>query len=138
MLVCRHKWPRICQLFRPQAADIKFSDDFVVRELAVTRSNLVFAAMLLIMGAPSFTLAQSGLNGISRSVQVLDKNFDIADKNRDGKLSKQEALSGPVPFIARNFDAIDVTHTGFVTKADVHAFIERMLMRSQPANSSSS
>lgn len=93
----------------------------------------LFVATLLVIGLPTQVTAQTGLNEISRSVRELDKNFDVADKNRDGKLTKQEAQSGPVPFIARNFDAIDTHHAGVVTKSDVHAYIGRMLLRSQPA-----
>ncbi|WP_338039812.1 EF-hand domain-containing protein [Luteibacter yeojuensis] len=89
-------------------------------------------ATLLAVALPSFAFAQAGLSGIHRSVMALDKNFDVADKNRDGKLSKEEAQAGPVAFIATNFDAIDKSHTGFVTKSDVHAYIAAMLMRSQP------
>lgn len=96
------------------------------------RFALVFGAMLAVAGMPTSLLAQTGLSGITRSVQVLDKNFDVADANHDGKLSRQEAQSGPVAFIARHFDAIDTRHAGLVSKADVHAYIARMLMRSQP------
>lgn len=96
------------------------------------RFALVFSAMLVVAGTPTALLAQSGLSGITRSVQKLDKNFDIADANRDGKLSLEEAQAGPVTFIARHFDAIDTHHAGLVSKADVHAYIAHMLMRSQP------
>ena len=89
-------------------------------------------AALLAVGLPSFAFAQSGFNGINQTVMTLDKNFDIADKNHDGKLSKEEAKAGPVAFIATNFDAIDKNHTGFVTKTDVHTFIAAGLMKSQP------
>jgi hypothetical protein len=101
-----------------------------------------FARVALILaltaGLPLASVAQTGLNQISRAVQALDKNFDIADKNHDGKLTREEAQNGPVPFIARNFDAIDTRQQGTVTKKDVHAYIATMLMRSsQPAAASS-
>lgn len=101
------------------------------------RSAPVFAALVLIAGLPFSAAAQTGLSGISRSVRVLDTNFDIADKNRDGKLSKEEAAAGPVSFIAKNFDAIDTGHTGLVSKNDVHAYMARMALRSQPAHAAS-
>jgi hypothetical protein len=97
------------------------------------RTALVFGAMLVLAGLPAALPAQTGLSGITRSVKILDRNFDIADRNRDGKLSRKEAQDGPVPFIAAHFDAIDAAHTGLVSKKDVHAYIARMLMRSQPA-----
>jgi len=96
------------------------------------RFALALGALLAVAAVPAPLLAQSGLSGITRSVQTLDKNFDVADANHDGKLSRQEAQSGPVAFIANHFDAIDTRHDGLVSKADVHAYIARMLMRSQP------
>ena len=98
----------------------------------------LIVALVMAVGLPTSAVAQSGLGGISRSVRALDRNFDIADRNHDGKLSKEEAQAGPVPFIASNFDAIDTNHTGSVSKEDVHDYIVRMLMRSQPASSGSS
>jgi len=98
----------------------------------------LIVALVMAVGLPTSVVAQSGFGGISRSVQALDKNFGISDKNHDGKLSREEAQAGPVPFIAKNFDAIDTNHTGLVSKEDVHNYIARMLMRSQPASTVSS
>ncbi|MHB1058284.1 MAG: EF-hand domain-containing protein [Rhodanobacter sp.] len=87
--------------------------------------------------APSSAFAQNGLGGIVDSVSRLDRNFDAADRNRDGLLSKDEAQAGHVAFIARNFDAIDTARRGLVSKDDVHAFIRHWLMQRQPAPASS-
>ena len=97
----------------------------------------LLAAFVVIVGLPASVAAQTGLSGISRNVQILDTNFDIADKNHDGMLSREEAQAGPVSFIAKNFDAIDTRHTGLVSKADVHAYMGRMVMRSQPSPAAS-
>ncbi|GGA10696.1 EF-hand domain-containing protein [Dyella caseinilytica] len=98
----------------------------------------VILLLIVIAGVPLTSTAQTGLNEIARAVKVLDKNFDIADKNHDGLLTKQEAENGPVSFIARNFDAIDTKHRGVVSKEDVHAYIATTLMRSsQPASATS-
>jgi hypothetical protein len=94
------------------------------------RSTLALVALLAAASLPAPLLAQSGLSSITRSVRVLDKNFDVADANHDGKLSLQEAQAGPVPFIAHHFAAIDSGHAGLVSKQDVHAYIVRMLTRS--------
>ncbi|WP_329740836.1 EF-hand domain-containing protein [Dyella sp. A6] len=96
------------------------------------RTLFVIGTMLTLAGLPATLPAQTGLSNITRSVAILDKNFEIADRNHDGELSLKEAQDGPVPFIARNFAAIDTAHTGLVSKKDVHAYIARMLMRSQP------
>lgn len=95
---------------------------------------LVFGACV---SAPLPAAAQSGLGSIVDSVNRLDKNFDAADRNHDGLLSKDEAEAGHVAFIAKNFDAIDTSKRGLVSKDDVHAYIRRLLMRGQAAPASS-
>lgn len=40
-------------------------------------------------------------------------NFEQADSNHDGKLSREEAAA--MPFVARHFDQIDSNHDGYVT-----------------------
>ncbi|KRF02054.1 hypothetical protein ASG87_11250 [Frateuria sp. Soil773] len=70
--------------------------------------------------------AQNGLGGLADQAARASKNFDIADKNHDGLLSREEAEAGPVPFIRAHFDAIDTAHRGQVSKADVAAYIRRM------------
>lgn len=96
-------------------------------------SRLKFAviscALCAVLCLPA--MAQTGLNGILKSVNTLDKNFDASDKNHDGLLSKEEAVNGSVPFIVRNFDAIDTQHRGLVSKDEVHEFIKESLMRDQ-------
>jgi hypothetical protein len=101
------------------------------------RVILVALAFVAYAVLPMSAIAQSGLSGISNSVQTLDINFDAADANHDGLLSKDEAKAGHVPFIVKNFDAIDTQHRGLISKDDVHQFIQRALMRSQPAPASS-
>ena len=87
---------------------------------------------------PLPAMAVTGLNGIVKVVNVMDKNFDMADKNHDSLLSKEEAANGNVPFIVKHFDAIDTQHRGLVSKDEVHQFIIKFLMRDQhpPASSS--
>jgi hypothetical protein len=87
--------------------------------------------------SPSPVIAQAGLSGVATRVMTLDKNFDIADRNHDGLLSKDEAKAGHVPFIVKNFDAIDTQHRGLVSKDDVHDFIKKSLARTPPAPASS-
>jgi hypothetical protein len=103
----------------------------------MSRYAIVFGLLSLAFCLPTGLHAQTGLNSIVRGVTDLDKSFDAADRNHDGKLSKAEAQAGSVAFITTHFDAIDVHHTGFVTKAEVHAYIAHMLMSSQPAHGSS-
>jgi len=91
---------------------------------------LVLAAGILAAGTAG---AQNGLGGIADSVSRLDRNIDAADRDRDGRLSREEAEAGHVAFVLRNFDAIDSAGRGSVSKDEVHAFIQGWLMQRQPA-----
>ena len=51
----------------------------------------------------------------------LKKRFGAADANHDGLLSREEAKNG-MPFVYRNFDAIDTAKTGQVSMAEIAAF----------------
>jgi Ca2+-binding EF-hand superfamily protein len=95
----------------------------------------VALALVVCLAAPTFAVAQSGMGYFANGVRSLDKNFDAADKNHDGLLSKQEAQDAHLDLISKNFEAIDVQHRGLVSKQDVHAFIGRSLGRSAPATS---
>ena len=97
------------------------------------RTMLALLVLGVSVAAPLPAFAQNGLGGIIDSVNRLDRNFDAADRNRDGLLSRKEAAAGHVAFVARNFDAIDTAKRGQVSKDDVHAFIQDWLMRRQPA-----
>ena len=101
------------------------------------RMMLVVLAFALYAVLPSFAIAQAGLSGVATSMMTLDRNFDIADRNHDGLLSKDEAKAGHVPFIVKNFDAIDTQHRGLVSKDDVHDFIKKSLGHTPPAPASS-
>jgi hypothetical protein len=70
--------------------------------------------------------AQTGLGAIANQAQNAMKNFDIADKNKDGLLTKEEAQNGPVPFIRAHFDAIDKEHRGVVSKQDVVDYVQSL------------
>ncbi|GAP67537.1 hypothetical protein MBSD_n2864 [Mizugakiibacter sediminis] len=84
--------------------------------------------------------AQHGLGSVVRTIERAQKNFDIADKNGDGLLSREEAEQGPVPFIRAHFDAIDRAHRGLVSKQDVAAYVRSLQKRpatAQPARAAS-
>ncbi|MGH8158767.1 MAG: EF-hand domain-containing protein [Rhodanobacter sp.] len=103
------------------------------------KMTLTMLAFAFCFAASLPALAQSGLNGLVKTVNASDKNFDMADRNHDGLLSKDEAKAGNVPFIVDHFDAIDTQHRGLVSKQEVHAFILRSIQKqSQPASASSS
>lgn len=97
------------------------------------RSTLILCALSACISLALPVSAQNGLGRIVDTVSKLDRNFDTADRNRDGLLSKEEAVAGRVGFVARNFDAIDTAKRGVVSKDDVHAYIRDMLMQGQRA-----
>jgi Ca2+-binding EF-hand superfamily protein len=87
----------------------------------------VALALAVCLVAPTYAMAQSGMGSFANAVRSLDKNFDAADKNHDGLLSKQEAQDAHLDLITKNFEAIDVQHRGLVSKQEVHDFIGRSL-----------
>ncbi|EJL80618.1 hypothetical protein PMI15_03748 [Polaromonas sp. CF318] len=52
----------------------------------------------------------------------LQKRFDAADTNKDGKLTREEAQA-KMPKVYKNFDAIDTGHSGAVSLADIETFV---------------
>lgn len=101
------------------------------------RMMLILSAFGLCFSVPAVVHAQSGFGGIVAAVDKLDRNFDAADRNHDGLLSRDEASAGHVAFIVNNFDGIDTAKRGLVSKDDVHAFIKNWLLRRQPVPASS-
>ncbi len=49
------------------------------------------------------------------------RDFDKADKNKDGTLTKKEAAR--LPHISKHFDEIDTDHDGSVDRDEVHRFM---------------
>ena len=45
--------------------------------------------------------------------------FDAANVTHDGRLTRDQAQAGGLRAVARNFDAIDRDHKGYVTKQDL-------------------
>jgi Ca2+-binding EF-hand superfamily protein len=52
----------------------------------------------------------------------LQKRFEAADTNKDGKLTREEAHA-KMPKVYKNFDAIDAGHTGTISLADIETFV---------------
>ena len=94
----------------------------------------LFVASLLAVAAAA--QAQIGLGNIANQASNALKNFDIADKNHDGLLTREEAEKGPVPFIRAHFDQIDKDKRGTVSKQDVADYV-RSLQRPSPAPAAS-
>ncbi len=99
------------------------------------RPTRLVLATLVALAAAASVHAQTGLGGITNQYQNIAKNFDIADKNHDGLLTKDEAEKGPVPFIRAHFDEIDKTHRGAVSKQEVADYVRSL--QPKPAEPSS-
>jgi hypothetical protein len=90
------------------------------------KALVIFSLSGLAALLPAFAGAQStdaGTGGDTtgggkeKMRERFEARFNKADTNGDGKLSKSEAAA--MPRVAKNFDAIDANHDGFVTKAEI-------------------
>jgi len=80
----------------------------------ITALSVVFSVLLATQ--PAF--AQNDM------MQKVQARFTAADKDHDGKLSKEEAKAG-MPRVAQYFDQIDTEHTGYVTFEQITAFMAK-------------
>jgi hypothetical protein len=53
--------------------------------------------------------------------RFLDR-FNAANTSHDGRLTLQQAQAAPMPWVARNFAAIDTQQKGYITVQDVRTF----------------
>jgi len=97
------------------------------------RQRLLLAAVAALLPTAA-ALAQTADGG--RAAQMgaeLKKRFMAADANGDGRLTREEAQA-KMPRVYQHFDAIDATHQGFVTLADIvaHAIAQRGARKGAP------
>jgi Ca2+-binding EF-hand superfamily protein len=79
-----------------------------------TAAILSLISLLALSSQPA--LAQGNM------LKQLEARFGAADKDHDGKLSKAEAKAG-MPRVAQHFEKIDADNTGFITLAQIEAFM---------------
>ncbi len=77
----------------------------------------VFTLLMLVVVATAY--AQE-----SRTDREIDERFAAADKNKDGKLTLEEAKAG-MPRVAANFQRIDTQKKGYVTATEIKAMADR-------------
>ncbi len=58
---------------------------------------------------------------LEKARSELQKRFEAADANKDGKLTREEAQAR-MPRIYKNYDAIDASGSGAISLADIEAF----------------
>ena len=69
---------------------------------------------------------------LEKARSELQKRFDAADTNKDGKLTRQEAQA-KMPKVYKNFDAIDASHAGSISLADIETFVASKKGSRKPA-----
>jgi len=94
--------------------------------------NAVRAALAaaLVAGAALSANAMPPVAGgahLEEALTVMHQRFDSADSNHDGRISREDARDR-MPFVYRNFDAIDTEHKGYVTMAQIEAYAARQGM----------
>jgi hypothetical protein len=76
---------------------------------------------LLALGAAAHAQAPNAAR-MEKARTELQKRFDAADTNKDGKLTREEAQT-KMPKVYKNFDAIDASHAGAISLADIETFV---------------
>jgi len=89
-------------------------------------SGVALAALLGLGAGMAATGARAaepaGQEGAARMKERLQERFAVADTNRDGSLSAEEAKAG-MPFVHRHFGEIDSAGKGSVTQAQIEAYV---------------
>lgn len=79
-------------------------------------------ARLAAVAAASLVLAPAAhADSYEEELSKLRSAFKAADKNSDGKLTKQEAKDGGMRRLSRNFGRADTDGDGYVTLAQLEA-----------------
>lgn len=83
---------------------------------------LYTAAALL---APALAFASPGFGGgrAEQAMSQLNDKFTAADKDHDGKLTREEASAG-MPRLASRFDEIDSEHRGYLTLEQIQSYMQ--------------
>lgn len=84
--------------------------------------HLTTSAMttLLVLTSVAACAQTPGGPRAERMQTELRKRFGTADTNVDGQLTRDEASK--MPWVSKNFDAIDTTRKGSVTLAEIEAY----------------
>lgn len=82
-------------------------------------SRIFPGAAILVLG-----LAICSVSGAADKATMLEQRFKAADKDQDGKLSKNEAEQG-MPRVYKNFETIDKDKDGYVTPGEIKALMDR-------------
>jgi hypothetical protein len=98
------------------------------RLTAIVALSFALAAGAAVAQAPAPAPEQGGGRGQwdpAKRDAMLEERFKAADKDGDGKLTKDEAEAG-MPRVAKHFDEIDKDHKGYVTLDQIKAAMAAM------------
>jgi len=96
------------------------------RTLSRRRSVAILAAASLAAVAPALSSAwaQPPAFEAGGARASLAARFAAANTTHDGRLTREQAEAGGMKMVARYFDAIDVSHRGYVTLPEIRAFAQ--------------
>jgi Ca2+-binding EF-hand superfamily protein len=77
-----------------------------------------FALVLALIAADA---AAQDADHAKQMAAEMQKRFAAADKNGDGRLTKEEAQAG-MPYVYKHFDEIDKTKQGSISLAEIAAY----------------
>jgi hypothetical protein len=91
------------------------------------RYSLVLAGLLTAAPAAAQTGSPAPLQpptsqDVSQRAHRFVDRFNAANTSHDGRLTLQQAQAAHMPWVARNFAAIDTQQRGYVTVQDVRAY----------------
>jgi Ca2+-binding EF-hand superfamily protein len=75
----------------------------------------------LVLASIATSTAAQDADRTRQMAAEMQKRFAAADKNGDGRLTKEEARAG-MPYVYRHFDAIDKTRQGTISLAEIAAY----------------
>jgi len=85
--------------------------------------KITLAAALIATTSLAFADAPADAGKGDRA-QKMQERLKAADKNGDGKISREEAAAS-LPRLAKHFDEIDTNKDGFITKEEMKAFHDK-------------
>jgi Ca2+-binding EF-hand superfamily protein len=77
-----------------------------------------FAMVLALIAANA---SAQDADHVKQRAAEMQKRFAAADKNGDGRLTKEEAEAG-MPYVYKHFDEIDKTKQGSISLAEIAAY----------------
>lgn len=86
-----------------------------------SRAASVSASALLATGAAAHA-GDPAIVTVRKSGGGVEAHFAAANTTHDGHLTREQALQGDWPRVARHFDEIDTDHRGWISVEQIHAF----------------